>query len=202
MNRRTIKGIEHKKCGLCGVWHPLSMFYKRKSSDGYRKECKICFSEKGKDRYVRDKDSIQERNKKYVESHKEYISKYKSEWQKRNKEKRRIRLNERFKNDINFKIAVLLRTRIIRALRNNQKSGSTLEILGCSIGFFREYIASMFRDGMSWENHGTVWHIDHIKPCSKFDLSIPEEYKTCFHYTNMQPLFASENMSKKDKFYG
>lgn len=203
MNRKIIDGVEYKRCGKCHEWKPLpDGFYKRKSADGYRKECIDCFLVVGKIRYARDKDVIQERNKRYHEAHKDEIKKYKSDWQKQNRERRRNRLNERFKDDINFKIAVLLRTRIIRALRNNQKSGSTLEILGCSIEFFREYIASMFRDGMSWDNHGKVWHIDHKKPCAKFDLSKPEEYRACFHYTNMQPLFARENMAKKDRFYG
>ncbi len=53
---------------------------------------------------------------------------------------------------------------------------------------------------MAWNNHGTFWHIDHIKPCCKFDLSKPEEQAKCFHYSNMQPLLISENMAKGGKF--
>ena len=50
---------------------------------------------------------------------------------------------------------------------------------------------------MTWENHTTHgWHIDHVKPCAVFDLSKPEEQKKCFHYTNLQPLWAKENLSK------
>lgn len=53
---------------------------------------------------------------------------------------------------------------------------------------------------MSWENYGIRgWHIDHIKPCASFDLSIIEEQKECFHYTNLQPLWWHENLAKSDK---
>lgn len=200
MNRKLIGGVEHKKCGECQTWRPLSDFYKRKSVDGYRKECRFCFLGDCRDRYTRDRVIIQKRNKVYHEAHKNEINQYKSQWQKDNKEKRRIRLNERYQNEPNFRIAVNLRSRVLKAIENNQKAGSTLELLGCSVDFFKLYLESKFTPEMSWGNHGSVWHIDHIKPCAKFDLSKPEEQRVCFHYKNMQPLFAYENMSKKDKY--
>lgn len=54
---------------------------------------------------------------------------------------------------------------------------------------------------MSWENRGNFgWHVDHIKPCASFDLTKPEEQAKCFHYTNLQPLWARENIAKGDKY--
>lgn len=200
MNRKIINGVEHKRCSECLKWRPLSMFYKRNSIDGYRRECKKCFLRKGKTRYVRDRDKIQARNRKYYVAHEEEINKYKSDWQKENRERRRLRLNERYQTEPNFRIAVNLRTRILKALENNQKSGSTLELLGCSVDFFKVYLESLFSYGMSWENHGTVWHIDHKRPCASFDLSDPEQQKICFHYTNMQPLYWRDNLKKGQKY--
>lgn len=52
---------------------------------------------------------------------------------------------------------------------------------------------------MNWNNHGEVWEIDHIIPCSNFDLTKEEEQKKCFHYLNTQPLTFEENRSKSDK---
>ena len=49
---------------------------------------------------------------------------------------------------------------------------------------------------MTWENHGKIWEIDHILPCASFDLTILEEQKKCFHYTNMQPLFTTTEIAK------
>ena len=60
------------------------------------------------------------------------------------------------------------------------------------------YIESKFKEGMTWENYGT-WHLDHIYPCSKFDLTKEEEQRICFHYSNLQPLWASQNMSKSNE---
>jgi len=74
-----------------------------------------------------------------------------------------------------------------------------LEILGCSIDEFKNYLQCMFTSEMTWENHGIYWEIDHIRQCSSFDMSIPDEQKKCFHYTNLQPLWAKDNLSKHDK---
>jgi len=59
----------------------------------------------------------------------------------------------------------------------------------------RLHLERQFKDGISWDNYGE-WHIDHIRPCAKFDLSKPEEQRACFHYTNLQPLWEKENVSK------
>jgi hypothetical protein len=73
----------------------------------------------------------------------------------------------------------------------------TFDLLGCNISEAKEHLEKQFKEGMIWENHGTHgWHIDHIIPCASFDLTYPEQQKKCFHYTNLQPLWAKENMSK------
>lgn len=66
----------------------------------------------------------------------------------------------------------------------------------------RIHLESKFKPGMSWKNYGPVWHIDHIKPCAKFDLTDPAQQRECFHWTNLQPLFALENLQKSDKYAG
>jgi len=100
------------------------------------------------------------------------------------------------------KLSINLRNRVNRALENNQKFGETLEILGCSIDEFKQYLESKFDDKMSWSNYGSYWEIDHIKPCILFNLSNPQQQKECFHYSNMQPLEVSENRRKNDFYIG
>ena len=104
------------------------------------------------------------------------------------------------RTNINAKLAHALRNRILKALKNINKSKSTISLLGCSIEEFKKYIESKFKTGMNWKNHGRYgWHIDHIKPCASFNLSKPEEQCKCFHYTNIQPLWWEENLRKMKK---
>ena len=118
--------------------------------------------------------------------------------QKRKKLKRKKHF-DRYYNNENYRMKHLLRSRIILALKNNSKSMSTIKLIGCSIEQLWLHIEKQFKPGMTRENQG-LWHIDHIKPCAAFDLSKPEEQQKCFHYTNLQPLWAKENLMKSDKY--
>lgn len=97
------------------------------------------------------------------------------------------------------KVVRVLRRRLWKAIKYNQKSGSAIRDLGCSIKELKIYLESKFKAGMSWENYGE-WHIDHVKPLSKFNLRNKEEFKKACSYMNLQPLWAKENLSKQDKY--
>lgn len=99
------------------------------------------------------------------------------------------------------KILNSLRRRMAEALKGNRKSDRTIALLGCSLKFLTEHIEAQWKPGMSWENRSTFgWHIDHIRPCASFDLSDPAEQRKCFHFTNLQPLWAKENVAKGAKY--
>lgn len=119
-------------------------------------------------------------------------------WQKRNRDKIYARQKDRCATDLNFKLSRILRKRISEAVKNNHKSGSAIENLGCSIEDCRVHLENKFQSGMSWNNYGQ-WHIDHIVPLSKFNLAISEELKQACHYTNLQPLWSEDNLSKGAK---
>jgi len=97
----------------------------------------------------------------------------------------------------------LLRSRVQKALKNYnvKKEKHTLEYLGCTLGELRTHLENKFQEGMNWENQGE-WHIDHIRPCASFDLSEEENINKCFHYTNLQPLWAIDNLMKGCKYDG
>jgi hypothetical protein len=102
--------------------------------------------------------------------------------------------------NINTKLANCLRHRIWQALKGICKSAHTMELVGCNIEQLKEHLEKQFTKGMNWLNWGFYgWHIDHIKTCYSFDLSIPEQQKQCFNYTNLRPLWAEENLSRKKK---
>jgi hypothetical protein len=124
-------------------------------------------------------------------------------WYKKNKKlisKRIVAYNiKKYKTDPSFKLKACLRSRVICVLKGRIKSAPTMKLLGVkNIEFVWNHLEKSFKSGMTRENHGK-WHIDHIIPCSSFDLTKPEEQAKCFHYTNLQPLWASENLAKGSK---
>lgn len=99
-----------------------------------------------------------------------------------------------------FRILKSLRSRLLQALKNNIKKKHTIQFIGCSTKELKSYLEAKFSKGMSWESYGRKgWHIDHIIPCSNFDLSKLEEQEKCFHYTNLQPLWWYDNLKKRNK---
>ena len=82
-----------------------------------------------------------------------------------------------------------------------EKTLSFQEYVGCSPKELVAYLEEQFLEGMDWTNHGVHgWHIDHIQPCASFDLTDPEQQRQCFHYTNLQPLWAEDNLRKSDQW--
>ncbi len=118
------------------------------------------------------------------------------------KERTNARHKERYNNDINYKMAHILRglssrIRVAGSIKNN----TTIELLGCTFIEAKQYIEKLFLDGMTWKNNTKKgWHIDHIVPIASFDLTNPEEQKKCFHYTNLQPLWWKDNLNKGCKY--
>jgi hypothetical protein len=105
--------------------------------------------------------------------------------------------------DLGYYLKHRLSNRIRIAIKKGKgfKDNSTTDLLGCSVDDVRLHLESHFTDGMTWENHGVHgWHIDHIKPCASFDLTLDSEQKKCFHYSNLQPLWAEDNLRKSDKY--
>jgi len=107
---------------------------------------------------------------------------------------------DRAGNDIDFKLRGVLRARVRAAITRSSgaKSRKTTRLIGCSIERLRQHLEAQFTEGMTWDNYGE-WHIDHIKPCASFDLTDAEQQRECFNYTNLQPLWAKDNLSKGAK---
>lgn len=124
-------------------------------------------------------------------------------WESENKEKyleiRRAYYRNRLATDVNFRLRHNLRARMRAAVRGLGVK-SSISLIGCSMQDLRSYLESKFQIGMSWNNHGE-WHIDHVKPLSAFDLTDATQLKAACHYTNLQPLWASDNL-KKGASYG
>lgn len=170
----------------------------------YRGKNKKKIKEQKKKDYEENKEKIKQRSKKWCEDNREASNKYHREYRKENREKLRQQRNQRHKiryqEDINYRLLSNLRRRLWTVLKGRNKSESTMKLLGCTIEELREHIEKQFTDGMCWNNQGMYgWHIDHIKPCASFDLTDPKQQLECFHYTNLQPLWAEDNLKKGKK---
>lgn len=166
-----VNNIDGKKCCTCKLWQPLTNYnYQKDHWDNLRNDCKDCLTKYRKE----NRDKITATIVKYEKARKLV--------------------------DPAFKLLKTLRSRLGTALKNQNamKSDKTLDLVGCSIPYLRGYLEAKFKDGMTWDNHGE-WHIDHIKPCTSFNLLDEREQQECFHYKNLQPLWKHENLSKGDK---
>ncbi len=114
------------------------------------------------------------------------------------REYQRIYWRERRRKDPILRLTHSNRTRIRQALNGIYKSESSLVLIGCTTEQLKLHIESLFQEGMNWLNYGE-WEVDHIRPCSSFDLNDPLMQKQCFHYTNLQPLWKKDNRLKSDK---
>lgn len=121
-------------------------------------------------------------------------------WRAANRAKKRkidrVYQNRRWANDPVFRLQRCVGMRIRAALHGVAKSASTSKLLGCTIESFWIYLESKFEEGMTRENYGRVWEVDHILPCALFDLTRKDHQTRCFHFSNLQPLFGVDNRKK------
>ena len=168
-------------------------YYKQKSEQ-YRTDNTEKIIKYNKQRYAENKDIIKQSVKEWYINNKEHCILKSKQWDY--EEKKNKRQNERYKNDINFRLSLNLRSRFNQALKNNSKKSKITELLGCSISEYKQYLESKFKPEMNWDNHGDVWEIDHILPCDSFDLTNTQQQKQCFHHTNTQPLFKTTSIAE------
>jgi hypothetical protein len=197
-------GVEGKKCGACEEWKALIAYYPQKTGrGGVRSKCKPCFDAYTNEYHAKNRENVNAKAKENRLNDPEGYKNRRDSWRSRNKDKilerQRIYQANRKQNDPAFKMLHRLRCRVCDCISKNVRSATTKELLGCSPEFFKEYLEDMFQEGMSWDNYGQgkgCWHIDHVDPCSSFDMNNPYDQKECFHYKNMQPLWAEDNWKK------
>lgn len=216
---------EYKTCTICGLEKEFREYGKDKAGRfGLKSKCKECLkqydkqynslnNDKIQQHYILNKERYKYNSKQYYNNNREELIKKQIQYGKDNPHKRKEASKKyskihpeykqqyqvnRYKNDPQFKLRLILSTRLNGALKKNKtyKTNKTLELLGCSIKEFKQYLEHQFKSEMNWGNHGGVWEIDHIQPCSSFNLLNEDEQKQCFHYTNMQPLFKTTEIAK------
>jgi len=204
-----------KTCNKCKKTKPFNLFPKDKSrNDGYAYRCSECKNNEIKKYYKKNKDVICKKNKgKYNEYYKQRYNtqspeqkqqfrEYLKEWNNKeeNKEKRKKYLKEIYRKKPQNKILIHLRKRVNDFIKGVTKKQKYLDLLGCSSNEYKLYLEKQFDKNMNWDNYGTYWEIDHIKPLSLFNMEDWIERKKAFHFTNTQPLSVIENRKKSSKY--
>lgn len=217
---RVVDGIQLKDCSCCkDILSLLSFREDNHLRTGYRSRCKKCEKDSNRafypKRYANNRDKIIAQSKDYRAKNKDkrcrYEKKYREdnvdkmkEYQREYRSENLDKINEyhrtRYNTNPQAKIRQRLASRIRQVVKNKstRKSADTMTLTGTTLEKLIAHMESLFLPGMTWENHGK-WHIDHIKPCSSFDLTDPEQQRACFNWSNLQPLWALDNMKKSDK---
>ena len=205
-----------KICSKCKLEKPIEEFAKdRARKDGLYPSCDTCRrkatgiagstrrhklspderKKKQTDYYSDRKFHILEQQKLYRAAHKDILNAANKNWYATSGKEYYA---ERYVNDLSYRLARVLRARLYTAIKNNQKVGSAVRDLGCSLDEFKIYMAALFLPGMSWDNWTKDgWHIDHIVPLSS--AKTPQELIVLCHYSNLQPLWAHDNLVKGSK---
>jgi hypothetical protein len=178
-----------KKCTKCLELKSLEDFTKKSSrKDGKSSHCKECENKRDAIYREQNKQKIKDRRKS-------------PEYKEKLKEQKRRYYQKKYHSDGDFRMMRNLRSRTFKALNGELKQDTTINLLGCSLDEFKLHLESLWQEGMNWDNYSYEgWHIDHIRPCSSFDLLNIEEQKECFHFSNLQPLWAKDNLLKGSKW--
>lgn len=209
-----------KVCSKCLIEKPFEDFNKGRGS------CKLCTKEYDRIKYLNNSEKYREYSKKRYKDNPEYQKKwviknkdkrdstlkkwneenrekavqYTMKWRSKNTEKYNQYMVDRRKNEPLFKLAFNVRKRLNKFLKNKSiiKTNKTFDLVGITPKELKEHLEKQFTQDMSWDNYGFYgWHIDHIIPLSSAKTE-EEIYKLC-HYSNLQPLWAEDNLKKSDK---
>ena len=167
--------------------------YRKEQSEAISQRKKMARSGKEKSLREYEKNYYAQNKDRRKDRRKEYMAEYNA--RSESKQKRSARQRREWVENPQYRLGLLLRSRLWYALKGGRKDISAVTLLGCSIEEAVNHIEGQFKNGMTWDNHGE-WHIDHIIPLSAFNLECAEDIAKACHHTNLQPLWAAENLSK------
>jgi hypothetical protein len=173
-----------RTCNKCLAEKPLTEFYFRADRRRRSWSCKACANAATKARAALDPMKRRETA---------------ARWRRDNPERSLAHSYRAYKKamlDPSKRATDRLRKRLRHQVIGMTHLSNFVTVAGVSVEYLRRHFEKLFRDGMSWENYGSTWEIDHVKACSKFDLTDPEQCRACFHYSNLQPLSRAENRRK------
>jgi len=177
---------DRKVCAKCKVKKIATDFYiyHCRGRESLRSRCKVCSREDRALYCARNKDKRSEYSKRYAPT-------------------AAIRARELYHRSEQARLARLLRSRLQGIVQvNGERKAKAKTLLGCSADEYRTYIENLFTGGMSWDGvRSGIIHIDHIVPCSFFDLTKEDAQRACFHYSNTRPVWKEDNLKKSKRIF-
>jgi hypothetical protein len=205
------------KCGCCGEYKPRDSYYQQKRElCGITFMCKDCTREKSRLKKIKYKEDHKEEIEQKAADKKIETEKRRVIAREKNKEKRRQYYNknktklmastmkwqkEKYKSDPTYRLNIRIRNSIGKHLRGEKCGRHWEDLVGWTINDLQKHITKQLRDGMTWDNYGSYWHIDHKVPVAAHNFKTEKDidFKKCWSLKNLQPLEAKENLSKNDK---
>ena len=190
-----------KTCSKCKVVKPISGFYTQKTprKSGFheyvRPECKDCQRKANAIRAKDNREKVNAQQRAGRKRRKDGVKRKPRQTYEEFKAKKTKYVMGRYHSDPAFKLMMNLRRRVRLALEGNSKSARTQALLGCTVDELLKHLEAQFTEGMTWQNID----VDHIVPCASFNLEDPHQQRLCFHFSNLQPLFPTDNQSKGAK---
>lgn len=176
--------VEMKYCVSCQIDKPITDFVPNQK----RRKCRLCLNRECRDYKACNREKISVYNHKYKQENKDYTNAY-----------NKIYFAKKKIEDPHYKIVSTMRVRLNKVLDGNRKDKHTKEFIGCDLNTLIKWFEFLFTDEMTINNHGEIWHMDHVLPCATFDMEDGDEQSRCFHWSNIRPLIAIENLKKGDR---
>lgn len=191
-----------KHCTKCDQTKNVYEFHLCKT--GYRYCCKNCSNEMSRNFKANNKKYIADFNKKWKAAHKDDVKAYNHDYNKNNREtiqpRQTLQHRIRRETDKKYKIACDLRRSMYYFVKSKGETcdDNIDELIGCGWNEFEAWLTTLFDIGMNMDNYGKEWSIDHIRPCSTFDLTRDTEKYHCFHWSNLRPMQLLKNQEKNN----
>jgi hypothetical protein len=198
--------ISIKTCSKCGIEKSKKYFSKNKySKDGFRSICKQCDKLRNKNWRLNNLNHCKETSRKWYETHREYHHECVKKWRKENPARNRKNGRNQYKTRItntSYKISTVMSANIYHAIKSQKAGRHWEDLVGYTLYDLIKHLEVLFTPEITWDNYGSYWHIDHIRPKSWFDQTDPEQFKACWALNNLQPLEAELNLKKGDRWEG
>ena len=205
-NKQAADGL-NSRCKPCKreadrIWREANAEKKRAADRQYAKDHAVEARERARLWAAANPERHQANRKNWYDNNQDRVKELRQRWKEEHEEEVRAYMNEyikeRYRSAVNYRVKAIVSSRMRQTMKNKEWD-TTVMYLGCTMEEFREWIEHQFDPNMTWDNMGSYWTFDHVRPCASFDLQDEMQRHLCFNWSNVRPCESVENIKKKDK---